>query len=91
MEIYEKLDTYINLYNEIKEKVQDEQLAATILKEIAKDRRMMEIAAKNNGSANEPATPKQIGYLKKLGVKIEPGLTKQKASELIDNAVNEGA
>ena len=90
METNETLDSYINLYEEIKSKVQDEQLAATILKEIAKDKRMMEIAAKNNGNNNK-ATDKQIGYLKRLGVKIEPGLTKQRASELIDEATAEGA
>ena len=52
-----------------------------------KDRRMMEIAESRNGSASQPATPKQIGYLKSLKVKIEPGLTKARASELIDEAV----
>ena len=86
------LESYIKLYEEIKERVQDEQLAATILREVAKDRRMAEIAeAKSNGSGDMSATPKQIGYLKKLGVEIEPGLTKARASELIDEARAKGA
>lgn len=33
---------------------------------------------------DEPATEKQIAYLKKLGVQVPPNLTKRQASELID-------
>ena len=36
------------------------------------------------GDETEPASEKQIGFLKSLGVAIKPGLTKREASALID-------
>ena len=92
METNGTLDMYIKLYEEIKEKVQDEQLAKTIFQEVVKDRRMVsKVTASKKVKNNGLATEKQIDYLKKLGVEIEPGLTKQRASELIDEATAEGA
>jgi hypothetical protein len=34
-----------------------------------------------------PATDKQIAYLRKLGVRVGEGVTKQEASHLIDQAL----
>ena len=39
-----------------------------------------------NGNGDEPATEKQIGFLKDLGVKVPAGVSKRRASELIDEA-----
>ena len=92
METNGTLDMYIKLYEEIKEKVQDEQLATAIFQEVVKDRRMInKVTASKKVKNNGPATEKQIAYLENLEVKIEPGLTKQRASELIDEATAEGA
>ena len=92
METNGTLDMYIKLYEEIKEKVDDEQLAETIFKEVIKDRRMVgKTSANKKVKNNGPATEKQIAYLKNLEVEIEPGLTKAQASELIDEATAEGA
>ena len=92
METNGTLDMYIKLYEEIKEKVQDEQLAKTIFQEVVKDRRMVgKVSASKKVKNNGPATEKQIAYLENLGVEIQPGLTKQRASELIDEATAEGA
>ena len=38
------------------------------------------------GGSDQPATEKQLGFLKSLGIKVESGLTKQQASALIDEA-----
>jgi len=92
METNDTLEKYIKLYEEINEKVQDEQLAKTIFQEVVKDRRMVGKLSRNKRVKNNgPATEKQIAYLEILGVDIEPGLTKQRASELIDEATEEGA
>jgi hypothetical protein len=48
-----------------------------------------QVAAKvraNGGWRDEPVTGAQVAYLSKLGVKIEPGMTKGRASDLIDAA-----
>ncbi len=43
-----------------------------------------------NGRGNGPqAIPKQLAYLKRLGVSVEDGISKQRASELIDEAVGQ--
>ncbi len=39
------------------------------------------------GQIEEPASGKQIGYLKSLGVEIPKDLSKRRASELIDEAL----
>ena len=41
----------------------------------------------HDGQDEEPATDKQLGYLKSLGVEIPENLEKRKASELIDAAL----
>jgi hypothetical protein len=85
-----EVDGYIGSFKNILAKLYNvenrEVVAMTILQEISKDRRMEEIKAERNNN-NEPATSKQLGYLKKLGVEPEPGITKQEASKLIDEAV----
>ena len=72
--------------NEIKAKVSDEASAVRILGEVAKDVRMEQMREEREVMNGEPATIKQLQYLKSLGVQIAPGLTKKQASRLIDNA-----
>ena len=78
-----KLEHYLGLLNEIKGKVGDELFALRILGEIAKDERMEQIREERNNKA-EPATTRQLQFMRKLGVEIEPGVTKTEASRLID-------
>jgi hypothetical protein len=80
---------YLELYKEIRAKTQDERAAWTILQEVSKDMRMSQIREeRQNGNGNsQVATPKQLQYLEKLGVETRPGLTKQQASALIDEAI----
>jgi hypothetical protein len=82
-----KVETYLAILQEIRKKTGDDKLAQMILAEIAKDRRMEEMREERELRNGEPATSKQLEYLKKLGVQTTPGLTKKQASTLIDNAL----
>ena len=88
-----KLEEYLGLMNELKGKVADEQTAARIMSEIARDLRMEQISKERgrSGGSNGLATPAQLRYLKKLNVQVTTGLTKQQASALIDAELERGA
>ena len=81
-------EKYIALFDEIKKRVGDERIAQTILSEVNKDRRMSVMKEEREEKNGEPATAKQLQYLKNLGVETTPGLTKKQASILIDNALD---
>jgi len=81
-----KVDHYLELLNALKEKVSDEGNAVRILAEISKDQRMDQMREERESMNGEPATTKQLQYLKTLGVQVAPGLTKKQASRLIDGA-----
>jgi len=90
MEMKERLEQYVELYENLKATVGDDHVVCEVLNQIGKDRRcaIMRgeqplVETENDGVS---ATSKQIGYLKTLGVAIPKGLTKQQASELIDQA-----
>ena len=61
--------------------------AVAILQEVI-DGPQVSVEPQTNG---EPATGKQIAYLRNLGVKAPKGLSKQEASALIDEAQAENA
>ena len=84
--IQQKLDSYLALLDEIKERTKDDETARALLGEVAQDLRSEKIREQTviNGIAS--ATESQIGYLKRLGAEIPEGLTKQQASVLINNA-----
>jgi hypothetical protein len=86
-----KIDNYLDLLDKIKAKVQDERTAVSLLSEICKDNRMEQMRKEREQQASEPASRKQIQYLKKLGVDIHeyPKLTKEQASKLIDEVLDE--
>lgn len=76
------------------------QAAGVIVTEVAKDKKVREIergrqartpAQRSSSSSHtaddEPATERQIAYLKRLGMQVPPNLTKRRASELIDEAL----
>lgn len=87
-----KIEGYLALFNEIEKRTGDDAVALAILEQIGKDTRMAALQAREraNGSegADVPATSKQLAFLARLGVPVEPGLTKQGASALIDEALN---
>jgi len=84
-----KLEEYLQLLEQIKQKTTDERTAVSLLQEVSKDRRSAEIReereTKNNDTKDsQPATEKQKQFMKKLGIKFPATVTKQEASMLID-------
>lgn len=82
--IQAKLDKYLDLFEELKQKTGDEKTALTLLQEVSKDRRMEEIREERENKNSEPATARQLKFMKKLGIEVPPGITKKEASILID-------
>ena len=84
-----EVEKYVELYGQVKSRVGSDEIAAVILDQVGKDGRTERmnnsVNAKQSGSGDE-ITPKQYGMLKHLGVEIPDGCTKQRASELIDEA-----
>ena len=79
-----KLDEYMKLLDQIKQKTEDERTAVSLLQEISKDRRTAEIREERGVEQSQPATDKQKNFMKKLGIKFPDSVTKQEASTLID-------
>ena len=85
---YKRIDYYVSLLEQIEQKVSDSQKAIAVLQQIGKDSRMEKIQSERaqDNSTDELATPKQLEFLKDLGVDAKPGLAKQEASDLIAEA-----
>ena len=89
-----KLDEYLRLLEQIKQKTTDERTAMALLQEVSKDRRSAEIreeresrnseAGNSDTNSSQPATDKQKQFMKKLGIKFPATVTKQEASLMID-------
>jgi hypothetical protein len=86
----QKLSNYLELFEAIKAKISNEQIALAVLQEVAKDVRSDKRAEQTHeeqGAKNiEPATDKQKKFMKKLGIKFPANVTKLEASALIDEA-----
>lgn len=89
----ETINEYAALFDAILKRTDDYGVAIAILEQLGKDRRMtaMHERQRSNGNSDVPATSKQLGYLKQLGVETPAGLTKKAASELIDETLQNGA
>ena len=85
--IQQRVDEYLKLYDDIKDRTGDERIALSILQEVNKDIRMAQIREERENGNDKPATEKQLNYLKKLGVDVSVDLTKKQASALIDEAL----
>lgn len=82
--IQAKLDSYMELLEQIKQKTDDERTAVSLLQEVSKDRRMEAIRDEREAKNSMPATEKQKKFMKKLGIDFPDTVTKQEASMLID-------
>ncbi|MFC1783454.1 hypothetical protein ACFL02_07695 [Planctomycetota bacterium] len=82
--IQAKSENYLELFEEMKKKTGDERIAMSLLQEVSKDRRMEEIREEREMKNGEPATTRQLQFMKKLGIEVPPGATKKQASMLID-------
>ena len=102
-EMQSRFALYIEAFNEARELAYDGQVAAGIVEQLRKDNRAAQIHAERHRTAvaqnaysldadgERLATPKQLGYLKRLGVKVKGSLTREAASALIDDALAEQA
>ncbi|MCH8823258.1 MAG: hypothetical protein IH984_07080 [Planctomycetes bacterium] len=92
-DIQMKVDFYADAFEKAQARVGDTELASLIVRQIGKDLRTAQIQNASGNSANGkgdvPATPKQLAYLKRLGVLFEKGISKKQASEMIDEAVGQ--
>lgn len=82
-ETEKKMNEYMELLNQIKQHVSNEDTAASIVSEIAKDKRVQEMQKNRNGNGS-PATQKQKQFMEKLGIDYPENVTKREASKLID-------
>ncbi len=84
-ETQRNLNSYIELFDAISEKTESGSAAIAILQEICKDRRSRQISGERAEKANgEPATARQKGFMKRLGIEFPANITKAEASALID-------
>lgn len=84
-DIKEKVDGYLWLLEQIKQKTEeDSAVAIALLSEIRKDQRMEEIKEEREARNNEPATVKQMKFMDDLGIGYPKNVTKKEASALID-------
>jgi hypothetical protein len=83
-----KLESYLELLSEIKEKTEDERTATVLLQEISKDQRMERIKQEREANNGSPATDKQKQFMKKLGIDFPRNVTKHEASALIDEELS---
>ena len=92
MEMQNKMTEYVDLFEEIRGKVGDDQIAVALVEQVGKDSRTELLRANRaaNSENGDPtaATAKQIAFLKRLGVDVPAGVSKEEASELIDQAQN---
>ena len=94
-EVQAKLEWYGDLYERALEQVSVSDAACVLVQQIGKDLRMTKINAGSDENVSgvkrvingdEPATRKQLAFLKRLGVEEIPE-TKAEASDLIDEVL----
>ena len=87
-EIQSKIGWYAGVFRNAKSKVRDEHVASVIMNAVGEDVRVgvVKSPAVENAGDGLVATEKQRSFLERLGVTIPPGCSKEKASELIDEA-----
>ena len=87
----QRLVHYLDLFEEIRGKVDSEEAAAAVLNQIGKDMRMQQMMTRGRsvvgsaGNGDQPATEKQRSFLRDLGAKNLPeNLSREDASSMID-------
>ena len=92
MEMQNKLTQYLELFEKARAKVSDDNIAMGLVEQVGKDLRVEQMrgysTVERDSNESQPATEKQIGFLKKLGVSVNMSdkLTKSQASKMIDEA-----
>ena len=79
-----RLDSYLELLEDISEKTEDAGTAVALLHEICKDRRAGEMRSERENKNGDGATYKQKRFMKKLGIDFPDKISRKEASVLID-------
>jgi len=86
--IRQGLGLYVELFDEISEKADNDNVAVAIFQEMCKDRRVEQMKQERNGNGgqkkDELASEKQKNFMKKLNLEFPEGISKKEASILID-------
>ena len=84
-DLKQRLDSYLELLDDISEKTDNESTAVALLQEISKDRRMERIREEQSlKNEDQPATEKQKKFMSDLNIEFADDITKKQASFLID-------
>ena len=90
-----RVEGYLEVYERVNTVVKSAEVTAAIIEQVGKDTRCGWLMngrsngngnGHSNGNGDEPATEKQIGFLKRLKVTVPEELSKREASRLIDEA-----
>lgn len=88
-----RIEDYLEVYERVNTVVESAEVTAAIIEQVGKDTRcewmMSERSSGNgfgNGNGDHPATEKQLGFMKSLGVDVPANCSKKEASRLIDEA-----
>jgi len=79
----DKLESYIELYDEIREKTDSDSAAVAILQEMGKDQRSNRIREEKATVGYKPATEKQKRFMERLGISFPAEITSKEASVLL--------
>ena len=95
---YARVEDYLQIFEQVNTVVKSAEVASAIIEQIGKDTRCEWLMnGRSNGNGNgrgngdEPATEKQLGFLKTLKVEVPAGVSKREASRLIDEAQGNAA
>ena len=90
-----RIEDYLQVYERVNSVVKHAEVAAAIIEQVGKDTRCESLMngrsngngnGLSNGNGEQPATEKQIDFLKRLKVEVRAGVSKRDASRLIDEA-----
>jgi len=87
MQAEDYLEIFRVAFKNVGEGVDKERVAIAVMQEMGKDKRMqLALMQREQGRQQQRATPRQIAFLRTMGVMVDYAITKQKAAELIDKA-----
>jgi len=87
-----EVEQYVKQFQEIAARLSGrgkQAIALAIMQEVAKDRRMAEIAESRQNNNGSPATARQVTYARALGIELPENATKEQATKLITEAITE--
>jgi len=85
-----EVEQYVKQFNDIVARLSGrgkQTVALAIMQEVAKDRRMAEIAEARQNNNGSPATARQMAYARALEIELPENATKKEATKLITEAI----